>query len=64
METDLLKEIRKFLRQTRMGKSYFGKAAAGNSELVSRLEAGKTVTLRTAEKARNFMQERRARQAA
>lgn len=59
METALLKEIRKFLRQSKMGKSYFGRVATGNSELVSRLEEGKTVTLRTAEKARRFMDARR-----
>lgn len=60
MEKDLLKEIRAFLRSTRMGKSYFGKLAVGNSELVVRLEEGKTVTLRTAEKVRTFMAERMA----
>lgn len=64
METDLLREIRKFLKQTGMGKSYFGKAAAGNSELVARLEEGKTVTLRTAEKARQFIAERQKQRAA
>lgn len=60
MEDELLREIRKFLRETRMGPSYFGKVAAGNSELVGRLTAGKTVTLRTAEKARSFMAQRRS----
>lgn len=65
METDLLREIRKFLKQTGMGPSYFGKAATGNSELVARLEGGKTITLRTAVKARSFMEaRRRAREAA
>lgn len=64
METDLLREIRKFLKETGMGRSYFGKVAAGNSELVTRLEEGKTVTLRTADKARNFIAERRRQRAA
>lgn len=59
MENELLREIRAFLRETRMGPTYFGKVAAGNSELVSRLKAGKTITLRTAERARKFMAERR-----
>lgn len=59
METDLLSEIRAFLKETRMGKSYFGKAAVGNSELVGRLKSGGTVTLRTAQKVRSFMDERR-----
>lgn len=59
MGTALIDEIRVFLGQTGMGASYFGKAACGNSELVERLEAGKTVTLVTAEKVRAFMQRRR-----
>jgi hypothetical protein len=58
MATDLLSDIREFLDRTGMGPSYFGKAACGNSELVERLENGKTVTLVTAEKVRTFMAER------
>lgn len=57
-------EIRSFLTETGMSSSYFGKCAAGNSELVSRIEAGKTVTLRTAERVRAFMAVRRANGAA
>lgn len=38
-----------------MGRSYFGKASCGNSELVDRLECGGTVTLVTAEKIRSFI---------
>lgn len=60
MATDFLTEIRAFLNETDMGPSYFGKAACGNSELVERLEAGKTVTLVTAERVREFMAARRA----
>jgi hypothetical protein len=60
MEDTLLREIRTFLAEYRMSPSYFGKAAVGNSEMVGRLEAGNTVTLRTAEKARRFMASRRA----
>jgi hypothetical protein len=56
----LLEEIRQFLKETGMGPSYFGKAAAGNSEVVARLKAGKSVTLSTANKVRAFMQARRA----
>lgn len=55
MSTDLLGEIRAFLSETGMGPSYFGKASCGNSEVVGRLEAGRTVTLATAEKIRNFI---------
>lgn len=35
--TTLLSEIEAFLSETGMGPSYFGKVAAGNSELVPRL---------------------------
>ena len=60
MSDDFLTEIRAFLKQTGMGPSYFGKASCGNSELVERLEKGKTVTLVTAERVRGFMRDRRA----
>lgn len=56
----LLKEIRQFLSETGMGPSYFGKVAAGNSEVVARLDAGKGVTLVTASKVRAFIKARRA----
>jgi hypothetical protein len=59
--TSLRDEIRLFLEETGMSSSYFGKRAAGNSELVSRLEMGRTVTLPTAERIRRFIAERRAR---
>lgn len=55
MDTELLTDIRDFLSETGMGPSYFGKASCGNSEVVGRLEDGKTVTLATAEKIRSFM---------
>jgi hypothetical protein len=47
-----------------MGRSYFGKIACGNSELVERLESGKTVTLVTAEKVRAFISRRQREDAA
>ncbi|TAM96259.1 MAG: hypothetical protein EPN45_21210 [Rhizobiaceae bacterium] len=59
MNTDLLHEIRNFLAESKMGNSYFGKAACGNSELVNRLENGRTITLETAEKVRAFIAARR-----
>ncbi|HET7413420.1 MAG TPA: hypothetical protein VFJ18_12250 [Pararhizobium sp.] len=59
MNSDLISDIRDFLSETGMGPSYFGKAACGNSEVVSRLESGRTITLETAEKIRVFMAERR-----
>ena len=60
MEEALIREIRTFLAETRMSASYFGKLAVNNSELLPRLEAGKTVTLRTVVRARRFMASRRA----
>ncbi len=60
MSSDLLTEIRLFLKETGMGPSYFGRTACGNTELVSRLESGKTVTLVTAERVRGFIAERQA----
>lgn len=58
MANDLLTEIRVFLDRSGMGRSYFGKASCGNSELVDRLEGGGTVTLVTADKIRAFICER------
>ena len=58
MANELLTEIREFLTRTGMGPSYFGKASCGNSELVERLESGRTVTLVTADRVRAFMQSR------
>lgn len=60
MSTSFLKEIRDFLEESGMSASYFGKVACGNSELVDRLESGKTVTLVTAEKVRSYIAEKRA----
>lgn len=59
MTHDLLTDIRAFLAETGMSPSYFGKRAAGNSELVKRLAKGKTVTLVTDEKVRGFMRDNR-----
>lgn len=58
MTTDLLTEIQDFLASTGMGASYFGKAACGNSELVSRLRAGRRVWPETEDRVRAFMRER------
>lgn len=56
----LLSEIDAFLAETGMGESYFGKAAAGNSELVSRLRGGKRIWPETEAKVRSFILSRRA----
>jgi hypothetical protein len=57
MEQALLQEIRDFLKSSKMGPSYFGKRACGNSEVIARLESGKTVTLRTSVRIRTFISE-------
>lgn len=59
MSSDLRQEIEAFLAESNMGQAYFGKLAANNSSLVSRLRAGESVTLRTAERIRAFIKQRR-----
>lgn len=51
----LLEEIDAFLSETGMGQSYFGKVAAGNSELVARLRDGGRVWFETEQKVRSFI---------
>lgn len=51
----LLEEIERFLSETGMGPSYFGKVSVGNSELVNRLRVGKRVWPETETKLRAFM---------
>jgi len=58
----LLSEIEAFLSATKMGASYFGKRATGNSELVTRLRANRRVWPETAAKVRSFMHDNRVRQ--
>lgn len=61
----LIEEIDAFLAETRMGASYFGKQATGNSELVSRLRAGRRVWPETEKAVREFIKaQRRQRTAA
>ena len=60
MSNDLLNEIETFLARSKLGSSYFGKAACGNSEVVERLRNGGTVTLVTAQKIRDFINSREA----
>lgn len=55
----LLREIEVFIAETGMGESYFGKAAAGNSELVPRLRSNGRVWPETAAKVRSFIKNRR-----
>lgn len=50
-----LQEIEAFLAETGMGESYFGKRAAGNSELVSRLRCNRRVWPETEAKVRSFI---------
>lgn len=51
----LLDEIEQFLSISGMGESYFGKRAAGNSELVGRLRKNGRVWPETAAKVRSFI---------
>ena len=55
MHPDLLSEIDTFTARTGMGESYFGKLAAGNSELVPRLRRGGRVWPETEAKVRRFI---------
>lgn len=55
----LITDIEAFLAETGMGASYFGKAAAKNSELVQRLRAGGRVWPETEEQVRRFIAARR-----
>ena len=54
----LVAEIDAFLTRTGMSASYFGKKAVGNSEVVSRLRAGRTITGVTEARLRTFMAKR------
>lgn len=54
----ILSEIEAFLSASGMGESYFGRVAAGNTELVSRLRAGGDVHMKTAERVREFIAQR------
>lgn len=56
---DLLSKIDAFLSETGMGESYFGKAAAGNSELVRRLRQGGRVWPETERQVVEFMKQRK-----
>ena len=52
---ELLDRIEAFLAKTEMGVKYFGKVAAGNSEVVPRLRDNKRVWPETAAKLNSFM---------
>ena len=63
MSTDFLTEVNAYVAETGMSPSYFGRCACGNTELVERLSAGKTVTLKTVDSVRSFMEFWRSKQA-
>lgn len=52
---DLLAEIEKFLRKHGMAPSTFGFKAVHDGKTVDRLRAGKTITMKTAAKIREYM---------
>lgn len=51
----IIDEIEAFLARHRMGESYFGKRAVGNSEVVARLRNGGRVWPETEKRLRAFM---------
>lgn len=55
----LLQRIERFLDETKMGPAYFGKKAAGSTEIVSQLRNGRTVRLDTAERILKFIRSER-----
>lgn len=59
----ILTEIDTFLSETGMGASYFGKKAAGNSEVVARLRSGGRVWPETRDKLLSFIASERAARA-
>ena len=54
----LVERIDAFLASSGLAASYFGKRATGNSEVVARLKAGRTITGRTEQKLLAFMDAR------
>ncbi len=52
----LIKRIRRFLRRHPMTESMFGRNAVNDGKLLSRLEAGGDVSLRTANRILLYMQ--------
>ncbi|MBO3760379.1 hypothetical protein [Ciceribacter sp. L1K22] len=54
-EDVILKQIEAFLSKTGMGASYFGRVAVGNTEVVQRLRDGRSITMATARKLREYM---------
>ena len=53
--TDLLQEIEDFCRTTGIAESTFGRRAINDGKLCARLRRGKSVTLATAERARDYI---------
>lgn len=51
----ILAEIEQYVAAARMSETYFGKKAAGNSELVPRLRDGGGIHFLTEEKVRSFI---------
>lgn len=60
INSKLLTDIEAFLAASGMGESYFGKVAAGNSELVARLRDGRRVWPETEARVRKFIRSRAA----
>lgn len=61
MSETILTTIDRFLRDSGMSASYFGKKAVNNSEVVDRLRKGRTITLVTQESILEFIGAERQR---
>jgi hypothetical protein len=59
LQTEILREIEGFLADTEMPKTVFGLRVANDGKLVDRLRDG-NVTLKTAQRIRDFIAQHRA----
>lgn len=59
----LIAEISEFLDKSKMGKTYFGRVAVGNSELVARLKTGCEIRRSTEDRVREYLRVERIKRA-
>lgn len=60
---ELVAKIEAFLADSGMSATYFGKKAAGNSEVLARLKSGKTITVVVEQRLLLFIKDYQARAA-
>ena len=63
-DRDLLEQIEAFLKETKMSRTRFGVDAMGDGNLIAGLEAGRSPSLRNAERILRFMADYRQQKAA